>query len=94
MAKIKKGDRITSLHECDKHGSTAYIDGEEVSGITNGFKEIKEGQPVPSHGQLVWTDQAGTVTDTLDLGIKKGPARVNSKQYRDGYERVFGKEAN
>lgn len=55
---------------------------------------LQEGSPIPENAVLVRRrgggselyDVEGTVAD-----MRKGPSKVVTKAYRDGYDRVFGK---
>ena len=68
--------------------------GEEISVGT--FVEIKEGQPIPEGAELVRLDPESedgwrNVT-SLYARESSGPAQVATPEYREGYDRIFGKK--
>jgi len=61
---------------------------------------LREGMNAPVGAQIVYARPLGAgeheVSDILDVPRleHKGPARVAGTAYREGYDRVFGPEAN
>lgn len=58
---------------------------------------VEDGKPLPSDGKLYSRREDSNIYDfSLDLGettkTSSGPAKVNSKAYRDGYDRIFNKK--
>lgn len=57
---------------------------------------VKDGQPLPPGVAVVQRDEQGDGGHVIYRTPKSvdGPAKVSSAQYRSGWDRIFGKEAN
>ena len=90
--RVAKGDHVEVVG-CHGDG-TAEICVTKPDGQQHGGRLAKAnaGRPVLGAAQVVWLDRGGVVKDVCDLD---GPAKVATKAYRQGYDRVFGtKELN
>jgi hypothetical protein len=81
---LPNGDRLCISHH-DGHNN-------DVGVIT----KIEPGKPIPDHARMV-SPIEGTPFYELGESIaemksgSKGPAKVSSKAYRNGYDKIFGK---
>lgn len=61
------------------------------------LQKMRPGEPLPDHAHLV-SPIEGTPMYEIGESVAdlkrggKGPAKVNSKAYREGYDRIFGKK--
>jgi len=82
---LPNGDRICVAHK-DGHQLEAAV-----------LHHAKPGEPMPDDAVLVspmegtpYYEIGESVAD-LKRGASKGPSRVNSKAFRDGWDGIFGK---
>lgn len=83
--KTKDQIRITPF------GTAIRRNDEEVSYGT--FREAKEGQSIPQGAEFIHAGEADADgwRDVTSI-YKNGPAQVATPQYREGYDRIFGKK--
>jgi hypothetical protein len=54
---------------------------------------VPDGKPLPSGAEIVTAKALGDGRYAIVDSVKVGPAQVATKQYREGWDRVFGKNA-
>lgn len=67
------------------------------NGVSFGtFAVMKEGQPIPEGAELVHVgasdDEGWRDVTTIYSHERSGPAQVATPEYREGYDRIFGKK--
>jgi hypothetical protein len=82
------GDRIVAYDD-----AVGVVTLQKPSGVRfqGCFAPIAEGRPLPPQAEFLVYTRDGEVYDVTAL---KGPSRVATKAYREGYDRVFGAETN
>lgn len=84
--------KIVPLGHCNEHGSelvAATTNDGRVTAITHA-ERVEDGESLPTDTDLYWTDDDGTVVDSMRLG--SGPAQVATSTYRENYDAIFGKK--
>lgn len=58
------------------------------------FRPAKNGEAIPPGSELVFLDPKQGDDGGYDVAAsyKSGPAQVATRAYRDGYDRIFGKQ--
>lgn len=87
------------LGECESHGGQHIAferDGKPNIGV---LKPLEEGKPLDPDSELVEVRSNGTLAVFRSHGkvgraTSQGPAMVNDKAYRKGWERIFGPKTN
>lgn len=52
---------------------------------------LRDGRPIPEGAEVLSREGDGPVYDVVGAGASgKGPAKVNSGEYRDSWDRIFG----
>jgi hypothetical protein len=91
MADEEKPKRVYVLHECSQH--KIVEDGEGNVGVLNA---MEDGVPIPDTSTIVRCtpveDEPG-VNELTVLRRGAGPAKVSSKNYRNGWDSIFGSKA-
>jgi hypothetical protein len=90
MSEDKDLQRVAILHACSEH----TIVGEE-DGTVRVLHPTTEGQAIPAGSRVVDFQDRGEpgFMDMRTLYRTPGPAKVNSRQYKSGWDAVFGKRA-
>jgi len=85
------------LDHSEAHGGQPVIferDGQINAGV---LKPLEEGKPIDEEGELVEVKTNGRLAIMKSHGrvgraTSQGPAMVNDKSYKDGWDRIFGKK--
>jgi len=56
--------------------------------------QVRDGQPIPPDTEMTMADSIGDGRYAIRDSYKIGPAQVATKQYRDGWDRVFKNASN
>ena len=82
---------VKVLHACEHEVVLAKKDGDRGVQLIHGHP-IKEGQPLPPGASLYRVEGNRKKGYRMQTLLEhKGPARVSSHKYREGYDAVFGK---
>lgn len=85
-------DQLVDLGPCSEnegHRDVLALKGGVPVGMSH-MRPVEEGKPLPTNGNVFWTDKAGRVVDSMRLG--KGPAQVATPEYRTGWDAIFSKK--
>lgn len=85
-------DRRVLAMSCEDAGGekTVIVEGDtEGSAVVYRARRAKEGQPCLPGKSLGWIEPKGN--GLVLRGMTKGPAMVNSSEYRDNWTAIFGR---
>lgn len=83
-------DQLLDLGPCSEHeGHRDVLTMKDGLPLGLGhMRKVEEGQPLPPNADLYWTDDDGRVVDSLRMG--SGPPQVATREYRTGWDAIFG----
>jgi len=87
------GDEFTLLSStCGQHHALRHRPDHtyEIGRVMN----VHEGQPIPPGTEMITADSIGDGRYAIRDSYKAGPAQVATKQYRDGWDRIFKNASN
>ena len=91
MSEEKESERVALIHACEEHTVIGTEEGE-----VHVLSPLAEGKEVPPGSRLVNFEDRGEpgFVEMRTICRTPGPAKVNSRQYKSGWDNVFGKKAN
>jgi hypothetical protein len=84
-------DTLTDLGPCENGLRHVRLSREgESLGVAH-MRQVEEGKPLHDCS-LYYTDSGGKIVGSVRIG--KGPAKVSTPQYRNGWDAIFGHDQN
>jgi hypothetical protein len=92
MSDQPKPDLLVPLTPANEDGEQLAVRKDSEGNIQLGtIGPVRAGQPIPDHAEIIdITHREGHVYEVT----KAGPAKVNSKAYRNNWEGIFGKKTD